>query len=222
MNMRRFFVGLLLPLMSIVAIIGSGFAVWSFKTEDVTVVSSDVEVAQLAKMGTFEQAETSTLILDQSEERSSLGIGIYLEFDSREEEANRVQYVDATNPLAPSIYEPKLSTLIFIRKEVSRYIRVVDGASPVLNYDKDYAVDEESSYSASDYRSYIVGWPEGEKEIALPSKGNQDASLFRFEYVPGMEPESEGEYGAMVDCVTRYGANAIAMVSEVRLGKVRG
>lgn len=220
--MRRFFVGLLLPLTSIAAIIGSGFAIWSFKDEDRSLFSSNIEVAQLAKIGSFEQSESSKLILDQSEDRSSFGNGIHLEFASDEEESSHVRYVDATNPLAPTIYEPRLWTLIFIKKEVARYVWVTDSCSAVLPYGKDYKVDESFSYAASDYASYIVSWPEGAKEIALPSVGNEDEALFRFEYVPGMEPESEGEYEKMVDCMARNGAKAIAMVSEAHLGKVRG
>ena len=220
--MRRFFVGLLLPLTSIAAIIGSGFAVWSFKDEDRSLVSADIEVAQLAKIGSFEQSESSKLILDQSEDRSSFGTGIHLEFASDQEETSHVRYVEATNPLAPAIYEPRLSTLIFIKKEVARYVRATDGCSAVLPYGKDYIVDESFSYAASDYVSYIVNWPEGAKEIVLPSVRNEEEALFHFEYVLGMEPESEGEYDEMVDCMARNGAKAIAMVSEAHLGKVRG
>lgn len=214
--MRRIFVGLLLPLTSIAAIIGSGFSIWAFKIEDCSVVSADIEVAQLAKVGSFEQSGTSKLILDQSEDRFFGGKGIYLEFASEEEGASRVQYVETTNPLAPGIGEPRLSTLIFVKNEISRYIRVVDGRSPVLHYDKDYAVDEHFSYAASEYTSYIVSWPAGEREIALPSNGNEEEALFRFEYLPGMEPESEEKYNALVDCATQFGTKAIAMVSEAR------
>lgn len=238
--MKKLLIGFGLPAIAALAVVGSGFSVWAFEKEGKSEAIAGIEVTQLAKIGTFKQAETSVLRLDQtlagrpSEIGEEFGAaGIYLHnFKGKDvtvKNNSLIRYIapeDGSDYVANAV-KVEIKTYFFLKKALANYVKIVEtefGKVRVAPWTGDsYVYSDAISYSNDDYAGYVLTWNMSEKtaanpniSLSLPSNDFSDRE-FAFEYVDGKEPRSEEEYFAMKDALKDLGSNAVAFVSEARL-----
>lgn len=197
-------------------------------------------MTQLAKIGTFKQAETSVLRLDQTlaSRPSEIGeefgaAGIYLSgFKGKDVTVKNNSVIRYLAPEDGSDYvvnsvKVEIKTYFFFKKALGDYIKIVEtelGKVRVTPWTEDsYVYSDTISYSKDDYVGYVLSWDMSEKtasnpniSLSLPGTDFSDRE-FAFEYVDGKEPRSEEEYYVMKDALKDLGSNALAFVSEARL-----
>lgn len=238
--MKKFLIGFVLPAITALAVVGSGFSVWAFEKENKSEALASIEVTQLAKIGTFKQAETSVLRLDQTlaGRPSDIGeefgaSGIYLhKFKGKDVTVKNNSVIRYLAPADGSDYvvgsvKTEIKTYFFLKKALARYVKIVEtelGKVSVSKWTGDsYSYSDALSYSKADYDGYVLSWDMSEKtasnpniSLSLPSDDFSDRE-FAFEYQDGMEPKNEEEYLAMVDALKDLGTDAMAFVSEANL-----
>lgn len=213
--MKKFLVGFGLPAVAAIAVIGSGFSVWAFDKETKSQDVAGIEVTQLVKVGTFNQASGSTLVLNQTSndfDDKSIS-GVYLDKFTGTDATKEIKYLTSGSDSIAHTVKVEIKTYIFLSNALADYV-TVEGAAA---YNEDYSFDT-TTYAKTAFKSFVYTWGDGVTSINLPSVGDRTDAAFTFKYVDGQEPTDETKYNAMKAAVTADGVKAV-FVSEAKLVK---
>lgn len=213
--MKKFLVGFGLPAVAAIAVIGSGFSVWAFDKETKSQDVAGIEVTQLVKIGSFNQASGSTIVLNQTTndfDDASIS-GVYLDKFTGTGATKEIKYVSSGSDNIAHTVKVEIKTYIFLSNALAEYV-TVDGAAA---FNEDYSIDT-TTYAKADYKSFVYTWGDGVTSINLPSVGDRTDAAFTFKYVDAKEPTDEAKYNEMKTAVTAAGVKAV-FVSEAKLVK---
>jgi len=179
--MKKFLVGFALPAAAAIAVVGSGFAVWVFGT-DAKTQSEDkasINVTQLVKVGSFEQASTSKVVLDQTTAgRTAAGVttgavgadleakGIYMKDFKKSDGTdsnNQIKYTEASDTTKNHTdhVDGKVKTVkktyVFIPNEVATYVKAAAGTDTNVTFSDAYTDTYTYTISATSSETYNCG-----------------------------------------------------------------